>query len=139
MWQRVQTLYIFLATVLVGALFFCEISEGARYTEYAPYLILLIIASLLNLIALTTYKVRILQVRTVVFAALITLALQGWLAVDFIASKGVVFKVSAIFPLVAVILDILAARGIWADELIVRSSSRLRAAKRKNQQKQTEK
>jgi len=133
MWQRVQTLYIFLATVLVGSLFFCEISEGARYTEYAPYLILLIIASLLNLIALTTYKVRILQVRTVVFAALITLALQGWIAVDFIASKSVVFKISAIFPLVAVILDVLAARGIWADELMVRNASRLRAAKRKNQ------
>lgn len=130
MWQRVQTLYIFLATALVGSLFFCEITTGSRYIEYAPYLILLIIASLLNMIALTTYKIRILQVRTVVFAALITLALQGWLAVDFFASKDVVFKVSAIFPLIAVIFDALAARGIWADELMVRSASRLRAAKR---------
>lgn len=132
MWQRAQTLYIFLATVLVGSLFFCEITDGSRYTEYPPYLILTIIASLLNLIALTTFKVRILQVRTVVFAALITLALQGWLAVDFLASRGTVFKLSAVFPLAAVILDVLAARGIWADELLVRNAGRLRAARRKN-------
>ena len=131
MWQRVQTLYIFIATVLTASLFFCDKADGIRYIDYVPYLVLLIIVSLLNLIALTTYKVRILQVRTVVFAALITLALQGWLALDYFVSADVVFRFTAVFPLVSVILDVLAARGIWADELIVRSASRLRESKRK--------
>lgn len=133
MWQRVQTLYIFLASALVASMFFCDKAEGVRYVGYVPYLVLLIIISLLNLLALTSYKFRIFQVRTVVLSALITLALQGWLAVDYFVSREVIFKFTAIFPLVAVILDILAARSIWADELMVRSASRLRAAKRKKQ------
>ena len=94
---------------------------------------LLILITLLNLLALTTYKIRVFQVRTTVLAALLTLALQAWLVVDFIVTgNDPVFHVPAVFPLVAVILDIMAARGIWADELMVRSSSRLRSSKRKN-------
>lgn len=132
MWQRVQTLYLALATALMAALFFCEKVSGIRYISYTPYLILLIIIVLLDFLALTTWKVRIFQFRTAVLAALITIALQGWLAVDYLATSGeLVFKWTAVFPLVAVILDILAARNIWADELIVRSASRLRAAKNK--------
>jgi len=52
--------------------------------------------------------------------------------VDFvITGNDPLFHLTALFPTVAVILDILAARGIWADELMVRSSSRLRSSKRK--------
>lgn len=142
MWQRSQTLYLAIATVLVAVMFFSakavvygsggEIAEEYRYVSYIPYLILLIIISLLNLLALTSWKFRIFQVRTAVLSALITVALQAWIALDyFMAADELVFRVTAVFPLVAVVFDILAARGIWADELMVRSSSRLRAAKKK--------
>jgi len=132
MWQRVQTLYLAISLSLIVALFFCEKAPGITYISYVPYLILLIVVGLLGLLALTTYKFRIFQFRTTVLAALITIALQGWLAVDYFATSGtLVFKWTAVFPLVAVIFDIMAARNIWADELIVRSASRLRAAKRK--------
>lgn len=132
MWQRVQTLYIGLATALIASLFFCDKAEGIPYIKYIPYLVLAIVITLLNLIALGAYKFRIFQFRTVILSALITIGLQGWLAVDyFLADKSIVFKWTAVFPIVAVIFDILAARNIWADELIVRSASRLRAAKRK--------
>lgn len=142
MWQRSQTLYLAIATALIASLFFSikavvlgadgAAMEEYRYTAYLPYLILLIVISLLNLLALTTWNFRIFQVRTTVLAALITLALQAWLAVDyFVAADNLVFRFTAIFPLVAVIFDILAARGIWADEMMVRSASRLRSAKRK--------
>lgn len=133
MWQRIQTLYLSISLALIVSMFFCDKAEGVRYTAYAPYIILLAIIALLGLIALTTYKFRILQFRTAILAAIITIALQAWLAVDFFAESDLVFKFTAVFPLVAVILDIMAARSIWADELIVRSASRLRAAKRKNQ------
>lgn len=133
MWQRVQTLYLSISTVLIGLMFFCEKAGEYRYTAYIPYLILLIIITLLNILALTSWRFRIFQMRTAILSALITLALQAWIAVDyFTADKSLVFHASAVFPIVAVIFDVLAARGIFADELMVRNSDRLRAAKRKN-------
>jgi len=141
MWQRIQTLYLLLSTVLLGLLFFLNkavvpaadgIAQEITYTVYTPYLILLIIISLLHLIALTTFRVRVLQMRTAMFAALVTLGLQAWLAVDyFTADPGVVFRVSVLFPLAAIVLDVLAARSILADQLMVESVGRLRS-RRKN-------
>ena len=132
MWQRVQTLYLAIATALIAVLFFADKASGMRYVAYLPYLILLIVSGLLHLLALTTWRIRIFQMRTATLAALITLALQVWIAVDyFTADKSLVFHVTAVFPLVAVIFDVLAIRGIMADELVVRSASRLRSAKKK--------
>ena len=133
MWQRAQTLYLAIATALIAAMFFCDKADGISFTSYWPYLALLVVITLLNILALTTWKFRVFQVRTTVLSALITLALQAWLVVDFIVTgNDPLFHVPALFPIVAVILDIMAARGIWADELMVRSSSRLRSSKRKN-------
>ena len=113
-------------------MFFCNKAGDISYVSYWPYLVLLVLITLLSVLALTTYKIRVFQVRTTVLAAIITLALQAWLVVDFVVTgNDPLFHVTAIFPLVAVILDVLAARGIWADELMVRSSSRLRSSKRK--------
>ena len=132
MWQRVQTLYLAISTALIAAMFFCNKAGDISFVSYWPYLVLLVVITLLNILALTTYRFRVFQVRTAVLAALVTLGLQAWLVVDFVLSgNDPLFHVAAIFPLVAVILDVLAARGIWADELMVRSSDRLRSAERK--------
>ena len=132
MWQRVQTLYLAISTALIAALFFCNKAGDISYVSYWPYLVLLIVITLLNVLALTTWRFRVFQVRTTVLSAIITFALQSWLIVDFvITGNDPLFRLTALFPSVAVILDILAARGIWADELMVRSSSRLRSSKRK--------
>ncbi len=113
-------------------MFFCNKAGDISFVSYWPYLVLLVVITLLNILALTTYRFRVFQVRTAVLAALVTLGLQAWLVVDFVLSgNDPLFHVAAIFPLVAVILDVLAARGVWADELMVRSSDRLRSAKRK--------
>ena len=132
MWQRVQTLYLLLATGLVVALLFSTKAGDIPYTEYWPYAVLIILTSFLQVMALTTYKHRIFQMRTASLSAIILLGLQIWLIVDFIKTHNdPMFHVTAIFPVVATILDFLAARSILADELLVRSASRLRAAKRK--------
>jgi hypothetical protein len=132
MWQRIQTLYLFLATALIAALFFCHKAGDIFYTDYWPYLVLLIVVAFLNVTALTTYKHRIFQMRTATLSAIILLGLQGWLVVDFIRTHNTpVFSLTAVFPVVAAILDILAARSILGDELMVRNADRLRAAKRK--------
>lgn len=132
MWQRIQTLYLFLSTVLSGLMFFIDKAPGVRYTAYIPYAVLMVIILLLNLLALTTYKFRIFQFRTAVLAALISFAFQVWIAVDFFtADSSLIFNMTAVIPIISVILDALAARNIMADELMVRSSDRLRSAKRK--------
>ena len=132
MWQRIQTLYLFLATGLVVALLLSNKADGVPFYEYWPYAVLIILTSFLQVMALTTYKHRIFQMRTASLSAIILLGLQIWLIVDFIKTHNdPMFKVTAIFPVVASILDFLAARGILADEMLVRSASRLRAAKRK--------
>lgn len=141
MWQREQTLYLMIASALVAALFFSvkafvfgpdgTHAQEFRYIAYTPYLILLIVVALLQVIALTTFKVRVLQMRTAVLSALILVALQGWLAVDFFtADKSVVFRWTAVFPLVAALLDVWAARAIFRDQLLVESLSSLRKRRR---------
>lgn len=131
MWQRIQTLYLLISTALVVSLLFCEKAADVRFTAYLPYTILIVIVLLLNILALTVYRHRIFQMRTVMLAAIISLALQCWLALDFFTSgEALVFRVAAVFPIAVTILNILAARAIYSDELIVRSASRLRAAKR---------
>lgn len=120
-----------ISTALVASLLFCEKAADVRFTAYLPYTILIVIVLLLNILALTVYRHRIFQMRTVMLAAIISLALQCWLAVDFFTSgEALVFRVAAVFPIAVTILNILAARAIYSDELIVRSASRLRAAKR---------
>ena len=132
MWQRIQTLYLFLATALIVALFFCHKAGDIFYTDYWPYLVLLIVVAFLNVTALTTYRHRIFQMRTSTLSAIILLGLQGWLVVDFIRTHNTpVFSLTAVFPVVAAILDILAARSILGAQLMVRNADRLRAAKRK--------
>lgn len=141
MWQRVQTLYLMIASALVAALFFSvkafvfgpdgTHAQEFRYIAYTPYLILLFVVALLQVIALTTFKVRVLQMRTAILAALILVALQGWLAVDFFtADQTLVFRWTAVFPLVAALLDVWAARAIFRDQLLVESLSSLRKRRR---------
>lgn len=133
MWQRIQTLYLFLSTALVASLFFCDKAADIPFTDYLPYVILLVVITILDVLALTSWKFRIFQFRTAMLSALITIALQIWIAVDYLtADSSVIFRIPAVFPLVSVILDVLAARNIYADELMVRSASRLRSAKRKH-------
>jgi hypothetical protein len=92
---------------------------------------LLIITTILQLIALGTYNYRVFQMRTATLSAVILLAFQGWLAFDyFTAADEVIFKLTAVFPLVAAILDAIAVRYIVRDQLLVESISHLRSRKK---------
>ena len=140
MWQRVQTLYLAISTLLIAVMLFsneavCLGSDGAvadaiRFTDKVSHLIMLIIILLLNFMALTIVKHRVFQMRTAVLAAIITLALQIWIVLDYFSIHEVyVFKLPAIFPVVCIILDVLAARAILADQLLVESSGSLRKSR----------
>ncbi|MBR6456979.1 MAG: DUF4293 domain-containing protein [Bacteroidales bacterium] len=138
MWQRVQTLYFAVAAGLMAALLCTDFArvpgseEAMRYAEYLPYAVLSGLALACTLVALFAWSRRSLQIRLGGAAAVVLLALQVWLAVGYFKlPQEYVVRWTAVFPLIALIFDILALRGVYADELLVRSSSRLRSAKRK--------
>ena len=124
MWQRVQTLYLAVALALLVVMFW--------HVTYLWWLILLGTACFMQVVALLAYKFRLFQMRTTIIAALMLLGLQVWMAVAFLTGDKAAFNITAVFPVVAAILDALAARSIFSDELIVRSSSRLRSSKKKH-------
>ena len=142
MWQRIQTLYLAISTVLIAVLLF-----GDAYTfndpdglEALPYLklqkpyfgILLGILAAMIVLALLTFKVRILQMRPSTLSALVALGVQGWLAyLYFTAPEGIVFRWTAIFPLVICICNILAARGCYQDQVMVESAYRIRESRKR--------
>lgn len=141
MWQRLQTLYLCIATGLIVALFFSvkafTLGPGGvhsvelTYIKYTPYLILLILITILQLLAVFTFNARAFQMRTAVLSAILMIALQAWIGVDyFTADKEWIFKFTAVFPLVAAILNFIAARLILRDQLLVESVSHLRSRKK---------
>ena len=141
MWQRLQTLYLCIATGLIAALFFSvkafTLGPGGvhsvelTYIKYTPYLILLILITILQLVAVFTFNARVFQMRTAVLSAILMIALQAWIGVDyFTADKEWIFKFTAVFPLVAAILNFIAARLILRDQLLVESVSHLRSRKK---------
>ena len=124
MWQRIQTLYLAVALGLLVAMFW--------HVTYLWWLILLGTACFMQVVAVLAYKFRLFQMRTAIIAALMLLGLQVWMAVAFLTGDKAAFNITAVFPVVAAILDALAARSIFSDELVVRSSSRLRSSKKKH-------
>ena len=141
MWQRLQTLYRCIATGLLAALFFSvkafTLGPGGvhsvdlTYIKYTPYLILLILITILQLLAVFTFNARVFQMRTAVLSAILMIALQAWIGVDyFTADNEWIFKFTAVFPLVAAILNFIAARLILRDQLLVESVSHLRSRKK---------
>ena len=141
MWQRLQTLYLCIATGLIVALFFSvkafTLGPGGvhsvelTYIKYTPYLILLILITILQLLSVFTFNARVFQMRTAVLSAILMIALQAWIGVDyFTADKEWIFKFTAVFPLVAAILNFIAARLILRDQLLVESVSHLRSRKK---------
>ena len=80
--------------------------------------------------ALASTRIRFLQMRVCVIAALILTGFQVWLAVDVISHRNeMVFSFTAAFPLVAAILDVMAAKNIMLDEMMVQAHSRIRKKK----------
>lgn len=141
MWQRLQTLYLCIATGLIVALFLSvkafTLGPGGvhsvelTYIKYTPYLILLILITIFQLLAVFTFNARVFQMRTAVLSAILMIALQAWIGVDyFTADKEWIFKFTAVFPLVAAILNFIAARLILRDQLLVESVSHLRSRKK---------
>ena len=144
MWQRIQTLYLAIATVLIGSLFFSRFAtvfgegEGViLYREYTPYLLFTIMTFIAHVMCLALFKARMIQMRLCIISAIVLVAFQIWIGVDYffppegVIKDSMVYSFTAVFPVIAAILDILAARNIFLDEAMVQAASRIRGARRK--------
>jgi len=145
--QRIQTLYIAIAAILIGLLFalpFAEIAANDKFYLFniqgilhdgeivesgLPIMLFVGIILLIHVAAIFMFKKRIRQMRLLVFAILLMLGLFGmFYFFTFYSFQGleVSFKVAIVFPLISIVLDYLAIRNIGKDEALVRSIDRIR-------------
>lgn len=141
MWQRIQTLYLGIATALIFSMFFCIFAtiigpEGAEvtiaYREKMPYLVLLIMLITAHIAAAASFRTLFLQARVSMIAGLLAFGFQGWIAVDVLSNmKDMTFSVTALFPLAAGVLDFMAAKRSMVDEMTVQAVKGIRKSRRK--------
>ncbi len=150
--QRIQTLYLFLAAVLTGLLCFLPFVEflkdaqfyeqtvwGIRTTAEAaetvvattPMGILAVLCTLLPVVTIFLYKRRLLQMRLCIVQMVLLTGLLAYMVLFLVRTGGefsqrAVFSVVDLFPLIALVLTVLAFRGISRDIVLVRSLDRIR-------------
>lgn len=152
--QRIQTLYLLIVTALMAVTLFVPIAtftaaSGDVYTltafelsngdhsQATPWMgILLLLATVLPLVTLFMFKRRQLQLRlcgaevVLLIGAAAFMAIYYWLAgANALENVGIEhrsFGWAAIMPILSIVLALLAARGIFKDEILVRSLDRIR-------------
>ena len=150
MLQRIQTVYLLLATIcMVVSLFtnlavFSYIDGIANFKAMGFYnngellfstwglLVIGIISVLLFLTIIFIYKWRVLQIRFSIFNIFVMLGYYGLIAFYILKrnpeanSEFVRVGIGMILPFVAIVFTYLAIRKIAADEALVRSLNRIR-------------
>lgn len=149
--QRIQTVYLFLITVLsivclstsvghfsqggvlVGKMYNLWLTQVDGTRDFAPWAMfaLLLLVATLSFFSIFLYKRRMLQVRISIFNGLLLVGYYIAYAVfvfilrrDYEADFTISWTAS--LPIISVILDYLAFRAIMKDELTIRSLDRLR-------------
>ena len=152
MLQRIQTVYLGLAFILLGLMVWlplAEISVGANVYTFSvkgivngvtgdmlqsglPLMVMLGIALVLQVIIIYSFKNRVRQMRLSTFNIILMLGMIGLFFYFKYASFKemtvdlVSYRIALVFPIVAAILNYLAIRAIGKDEALVRSIDRIR-------------
>ncbi len=153
--QRIQSLYLLIAAILTGSLFFLTMAEMASIKEVyeltwqgiyktgaveMPELvmpawalsILTVLATTLSLITLFIFKKRMVQIRLCSLNLGLLLGLSGMIfymgktGAKELGASELSFNWPLVLPLVAMVLVFLALRAIGKDEALVRSMNRIR-------------
>ena len=135
MWKKIHTIYSIVATLLSASMFFFSFAtilgpEGTElkimYYEKLPYLFMLIMLLAGGICSVFTYRNGFLQARVCILTALMLIGFQIWLGVDFLRFRhDMVFSISAIFPIVAAILHVLAARGALVEGMTLQTAEKV--------------
>jgi len=124
--QRIQTLYLAIALGLMVSIFF------GIYATYTPFVILTSACCVLLLATIFLFKARRLQIRLCIYTSLILLGQQIWMGAVYVKNMSELsFPLTTVFPIISIILVLLALRAISIDEALVQSYQRLRSKKDK--------
>jgi len=155
MLQRVQTVYLLAATVLMSLMLFLPLAEiaaegigiykvlskgwyltGGETAEPAmatwPVFILVLFLTLLSLINIFLYKKRKLQIRFCIYSIILAFGLIGLIYYYYVlglrplAEPAYALSFPMVLPAIFIILVYLAFRGIRKDEILIRSLDRIR-------------
>jgi hypothetical protein len=150
--QRIQTVWLFLATLVILLLLLIPVvtkqvngtdywvvatglyqknAQGVSKMEsFLPLLITTIATALISLVNIFNYTNRTLQKRVGLINIVFIVGLSFWLfqAAEKITGgiENAAYNLGAVFPILAIIFVGLALRGINHDEKLIRSADRLR-------------
>ncbi len=147
--QRIQSVYLLVVTILmiiclcnpIGSIIasdnqissltnlYIAMPDGSKaYEPWALFTILLIVA-IVAFVTIFLFKKRMLQIRLTIFSSVLLIGYYMALtAFIFMFAEDTTFSASwtVCLPLVSLILNWLAIRGIGADEALVKAYDRLR-------------
>lgn len=131
MLQRVQTLYMLSALILIILLFSKNLMYSGdqvfKFTDYTPFLILNIVATAVGVLIFALFTSRTLQMRFCTFNILVLLAYQGWIIYLFLKREpGIGFTIYSVVPVISAILYFIAIKYLGRDEAMVQAANSLR-------------
>lgn len=150
--QRIQTLYLFAAAALMVTALLTPLAyfaagtdeytlrafslSGGEMTQSTIYMgIVMALAAAVPLVNIFLFKRRMLQIRLCAVELVLLLGSVAFIGIYYYLSARMIsqaefhaqgFRIAAVFPLVALVLDYLAMRAIFKDELLVKSLDRIR-------------
>ena len=150
--QRIQTVFLLLSAILSGLLLFGNLLEVSadgnifqltlsEFLQIAPkhetissfyYLTVIVaIACVLSFFAIFLYKKRKLQMRICMFAVILMFGVTLLLTYNIFSiystpNQVISYSIKITYPPLIIIFLLLAYRGIFRDELLIRSLNRLR-------------
>lgn len=150
--QRIQTLYLFAAAALMVTALLTPLAyfaagtdeytlrafslSGGEMSQSTIYMgIVMALAAAVPLVNIFLFKRRMLQIRLCAVELVLLLGSVAFIGIYYYLSARMIsqaefhaqgFRIAAVFPLVALVLDYLAMRAIFKDELLVKSLDRIR-------------
>lgn len=154
--QRVQSLYLFIVSIMMLLMFFFPIAgyygdfETLKFTllsvenlipdstigfsPYTSYPLLLFVVGIfiMSVAIITLYKYRLRQMKLIKIVILLNVILIIGIFIVYsrwlksVSVGGESFDTAAFFPLISLVFLILAYRGVHKDEKLIRSADRLR-------------
>jgi len=155
MWQRIQTFYLFTVTVLSVMLIFFPVAGLQSTGDSSVYELgvkglyqlspdgnslmsgawvltaITVMIPVLSVLTIFVFKKRILQIRLIIITIVLLAGYYGLLFIYLwqfgkVLEAKMYVEVIASFPLISIILEILAMRAIGRDEALVKSLNRIR-------------
>lgn len=154
--QRVQSVYLLLVTVVMSFLIvrpYAEIIDSDNqtlifkshaivieansgdpqtYKDTVAVISLVLLTSLISFVCIFLYNRRLIQIRICIINTILLIVLSSVMFLYYKITRDNLnpidhsFRVSAIFPLIGVVLTIMAYKAIRHDDMLVNSFDRLR-------------